>query len=111
MWGKRGEGLAVIDGLVVSLYPGDGRKSKTGLMKATFRALGSIIEKKPADSSLIPPVPAQSMLEETFGPNIAKALEKRPWMACEMVRLWREGGEGDADAEAEEEDEEMEEVA
>lgn len=109
LWGKRGEGLAVIDGLVVSLYPGDGRKSKTGLMKATFRALGSIIEKKPADSSQIPPLPSMSMLEETFGPNIAKALEKRPWMAHEMVRLWREGG-ADGEAEADEEDEEMEDV-
>lgn len=109
LWGARGEGLAVIDGLVVSLYPGDGRKSKTGLMKATFRALGSIIDKKPEAG--VPPPPAGSMLEETFGPNIAKALEKRPWMACEMVRLWREAGDADAeDDEDDDEDEDMEDV-
>lgn len=27
---------------------------------------------------------------ETFGPNFAKALEKRPWMANELLRLRRE---------------------
>lgn len=97
LWGERGERLGVVDGLVVSLYPGDGRRSKTGLMKATFRALGGIIERKPADASLIPPLPDMGMLEDTFGPNIAKALEKRPWMAAEMVRLWREADDGGGD--------------
>jgi hypothetical protein len=37
-------------------------------------------------------------VSSAFGPNFAKALEKRPWMASEMLRLRRKelGMDGEA---------------
>lgn len=88
LWGEKGEKLDVINNLVGVLYPGDNRKGKTGLMKATFGALSLLVNPKPNDWT--PVAPSADDLAEYFGANIAKALEKRPWMASELVRLHNE---------------------
>jgi len=111
LWGVKGEKLDVIDNLVGVLYPGDARKGKTPLLKVTFKLLANIINRnKPAE---VPPPPSYDALALMFGPNIARALDKRPWMAHELARLHREAVErevdqdaGDADGEAEAEEEE-----
>ncbi|KAL1407644.1 histone H4-like TAF Taf6, SAGA complex subunit [Vanrija albida] len=101
LWGVKGEKLDVINNLVGVLYPGDNRKGKTGLMKATFGGLSLLVNPKPADST--PVAPSSDELAEYFGVNIAKALEKRPWMASELVRLHNEA-EGEEGGESMDED-------
>lgn len=90
LWGTQGEKLDVIDNLVGVLYPGDTRKGKTPLMKVSFKLLATLIRPKPTD---VPPPPTYDDLVVKFGPNVARALDKRPWMATELVRLHREGDE------------------
>lgn len=90
LWGQHGENLEVINNLVGILYPGDRRVSKTGLMRATLRAFQALTSPKPVD--WVPaPVP-QERLASILGRNVAKALEKRPWMGVELARLHDEGG-------------------
>lgn len=90
LWGARGERLDVIDNLVGVLYPGDGRKGRTPLMKATFKLLACLIQPKPTE---VPPPPSYDDLANVFGHNVARALDKRPWMAHELFRLHREAVE------------------
>lgn len=42
----------------------------------------------------MPSTPSSDEITEIFGRNFARALEKRPWLASELVRLKREGREG-----------------
>lgn len=108
LWGERGEQLAHIDGLIGSLYPttSDNKKSKTGLVRATVKALGTMVGAKPAD---VPPLPSQEELA-VFGTYIPRALEKRPWLASEMVRMHREGPGAETAGAENDGDEEMVEV-
>jgi transcription initiation factor TFIID subunit 6 len=94
LFGIKGEKLDMLDNLLGVLYPGEHRKSKTPLMKLLFKYLSYLINPKPAE---LPAPPSQDELTMMFGPNIARALEKRPWMAHELARLQREG-EAEADA-------------
>lgn len=107
LWGNGGSALSTVDQLVGTLYPGISASGKglgkTGLMKATFRALSLLTHPKPSDAAI--PSPDAGELAERFGDNVARALEKRPWMATELLRLYREG------VPFEEEEEAMEEVA
>lgn len=105
LWGESGEKVSVIDNLAGVLYPGDGRKGKTGLMKATFRALSTITRPKPAEG--MPSPPSFDELADFLGPNMARALDKRPWMATELSRLHHEAAA--SVSEEKEGDEEMEE--
>lgn len=108
LWGSRGERLALIDTLVGQLYPStsDSRKSKTGLVRATVKALSTMVGSKPED---VPPLPSSEELS-VFGSFIPKALEKRPWLASELVRMYNEGPGLEPKIDKEEEDEEMVEV-
>lgn len=118
LWGDRGAGLAAIDTLLSSIYPGEGRKNKTGLMRATMRSLSLITRPKP-DGATAPPAPSADAVAEAFGANFVRALEKRPWQANELMRLRNEGvgsgegskeGNGESAEDAAGEDDEMEEV-
>lgn len=61
------------------------------MMKATFRALATLARPKPTD--WVPTPPSFDELSNFLGPNFAKALEKRPWMAFELARLHKEGAD------------------
>lgn len=112
LWGNNGDGLRTINDLLGLLYPGEGRKNKVPLMRATMRALQQLTTPKP-DGATVPP-PDATAVAEAFGQHFVRAFEKRPWQAQELMRL-RVGSNGeaapaaDADA-AGEEDDEMEEV-
>ncbi|KAL7424833.1 histone H4-like TAF Taf6, SAGA complex subunit [Cryptotrichosporon argae] len=88
LWGNGGDKLALVEGLVGSLYPGEARKHKTGLMKAVIRAMQTMTNPKPADATVAPP--GADELAAAFGANVARALEKRGWTAREMLRLRRD---------------------
>ncbi|RSH93625.1 hypothetical protein EHS25_006271 [Saitozyma podzolica] len=88
IWGKSGDGLRWVDDLVGRMYP-DAKPGRTGLMRAALKALQRLTRPKPAQDGQIQPV-SWDEVAETFGPNFAKALEKRPWMANELLRLRRE---------------------
>ncbi|CAD6567611.1 MAG: hypothetical protein TREMPRED_003748 [Tremellales sp. Tagirdzhanova-0007] len=115
LWGNGGEQMVRIDDLAGRLYPGEGKRSRTGLMKACInvlvwydwtvtvidileihdegRALNLIIRPKP-ESDPIPTPPSADDIAETFGHHFARALEKRPWLASELMRMAKDGGDG-----------------
>jgi transcription initiation factor TFIID subunit 6 len=111
LWGNNGDGLRPINDLIGLLYPGDGRKNKAPLVRATMKALSQLTTPKP-DGATVPP-PDANAVAEAFGPHFVRAFEKRPWQAQELMHL-RNGSNGDAGAAeadaAGEEDDDMEEV-
>jgi hypothetical protein len=53
------------------------------------KAVTILTQPKPADPTfVIPPVPAN--MAELFGPFLAQGVQKRPWLANELVRLREE---------------------
>ncbi|WVR08314.1 hypothetical protein IAU60_005367 [Kwoniella sp. DSM 27419] len=85
IWGHAGEGLVMIDDLAGRLYNDAGRK-KNPLIKALLRSLTKMVGPKPDQ---VPPV-SMDDIEEQFGPNLAIALNKKPWTAYQLLRMRRE---------------------
>ncbi|EIW72312.1 hypothetical protein TREMEDRAFT_70674 [Tremella mesenterica DSM 1558] len=93
LWGEDvPRALQRLDDLASRLYPTEGRKGKSGLMKAAIKAMGSMIGPKPENFT------GGSMRGEeivnVFGSNWSRVLEKRPWLGSEMMRMYKERREG-----------------
>ncbi|KAK4685103.1 transcription initiation factor TFIID subunit 6, partial [Tremellales sp. Uapishka_1] len=105
VFGQSGESVKRIDELASRLY-GESKKGKNGIIKATVvgiatvfscpvpvltnvsqRALNTITRSKPTTPDFVPPLTSSDSLVTSFGPLIAKNLEKKPWMASELMRL------------------------
>ncbi|BEI92919.1 uncharacterized protein CcaverHIS019_0505470 [Cutaneotrichosporon cavernicola] len=109
VWGTNGDGLGAINDLIGLLYPGEGRKNKAPLVRATMKALLLLTVPKP--EGVTAPAPDAAAVAEAFGPHFVRAFEKRPWQAQELMRLRNGGGAAEAEVDAAgEEDDEMEEV-
>lgn len=88
IWGKAGDGIRQVDELCGTLYP-EQKKGKLPLLRALVKALSTLAQPKPTDPSVpIPAVPPN--MAELFGPFLAQGVQKRPWLANELVRLRQE---------------------
>ncbi|ORY35025.1 hypothetical protein BCR39DRAFT_516221 [Naematelia encephala] len=88
IWGTRGDPLRRLDDLAFRLYPG--QRSKPNLIKAGVKALTLIVRPKP--EGWTGTVDTQGV-ESEFGANWARGVEKRPWLASELLRMRRQGEE------------------
>ena len=85
MWGADGTPILRVDDLSVRLYPGsETKKAKTGLTKAFVKAAGVMVGPKPETFS---GTADMDQIGREFGWSVAKGLEKRPWVASELLRM------------------------
>ena len=84
--------LLRIDSLCDSLYTGPESKKfgKQSLARATSKALGVMVGAKPENWA--GSVDWDQAARE-FGPNLARSMEKRPWLTSELLRMRLERGQ------------------
>ena len=83
--------LLRIDDLSSRLYPGqEGRKTRPPLIRATITALSTLAGPKPAEWKGEADLNAAA---REFGENLARGMEKRPWMTSELLRLRRDAAQ------------------